>query len=102
MTMSLTSRDAMGDSKARTARGAAGWLSLAAAPSFALMALLTGLAGGVPEMLCMHGVSMGGSMGPSMPGAGPLDGMGAMYLLMSIFHLPAWLRLIARRRGGAR
>ena len=55
MTMPLTSRDAMGDSKAGTACGAAGWLSLAAAPSFALMALLTGLAGGAPAMLCMHG-----------------------------------------------
>ena len=34
------------------------------------------------------------------PGAGflPIDGMTAMYLLMSLFHLPPWLRL-ARRAG---
>ena len=94
MTMPLTSRDAMDQPEAGAARGAAGWLSLAAAPSFALMALLTGLAGGVPAMLCMHDASMGST--------GALGGMGAMYLLMSVFHLPAWLRLIARQRGGAR
>jgi hypothetical protein len=94
MTMPLTSRDAMGDSEAGTARGTAGWLSLAAAPSFALMALLTGLASGAPEMLCMHDASM--------PGTGALGGMGVMYLLMSVFHLPAWLRLIAHWHGGAR
>jgi hypothetical protein len=94
MTMPLTSREAMGDGKAGTARGAAGWLSLAAAPSFALMALVTGLAGGAPAMLCMHDASMGAT--------GALGGMGTMYLLMSVFHLPAWLRLIAGRRGDAR
>jgi hypothetical protein len=27
----------------------------------------------------------------------PLAGMGAMYLLMSAFHSPPWLKLIARR-----
>ena len=33
------------------------------------------------------------------PGAGllPIDGMTAMYLLMSLFHLPPWLRLARRR-----
>jgi hypothetical protein len=29
--------------------------------------------------------------------AAPLSGMTAMYLLMSAFHLPPWLRLIASR-----
>ena len=58
-------------------------LSLAAAPTFAIMALLTARLGG-PEMLC----SAGGS---------PLSGMVPMYLLMSAFHLAPWLKLISRR-----
>lgn len=64
-------------------RGVAGWLSLAAAPSFAAMALANALPG-APDMLC-------GS-------ASPLTGMTAMYLLMSAFHLSPWLRLLAARR----
>ena len=31
-----------------------------------------------------------GSAGPSVL---PVDGMTAMYLLMSLFHLPPWLKL---------
>jgi hypothetical protein len=62
-------------------------LSLAAAPTFAIMALLTGLLGS-PDVLC------------STAGASPLGGMVPMYLLMSAFHLAPWLRLIAGRRGG--
>jgi hypothetical protein len=68
------------------------WLSLAAAPTFAIMALLTGvIGGGAPDMLCSAG-----------QGASPLSGMVPMYLLMSAFHCAAWLRLISGRRGGAR
>jgi hypothetical protein len=70
-----------------TALGAADWLCLAAAPTFALMALMTGaLGGGGADMLCAaaHDVS-------------PLSGMLPMYLLMSAFHLAPWLRLV---RGG--
>ena len=64
-------------------------LSLAAAPTFALMALLTGIHdGSMPAMLCS-----------SAHDASPLTGMVAMYLLMSVFHLPPWLRLIANRCG---
>jgi len=69
------------------ALGAADWLSLAAAPAFAIMALLTGISGGAPDMLC--------------PAASPLDGMTAMYLLMSAFHSAPWLKLMSRRRSGA-
>jgi hypothetical protein len=67
------------------------WLYLAAAPTFAIMALLTGVLGGSPDMLCA-----------AMQDASPLGGMVPMYLLMSAFHLPPWLRLISSRRSGAR
>jgi hypothetical protein len=71
--------------------GAADWLCLAAAPTFAIMALLTGvLGGGQMAMICS-----------TAPDASPLGGMAAMYLLMSAFHSAPWLRLIFRRRGGA-
>ena len=64
---------------------AAEWLSLAAAPTFAIMALLTGVLGeGAPAILCSHGAS-------------PLSSMAAMYGLMSAFHLTPWLKLISGR-----
>lgn len=69
-------------------RGAADWLCLAAAPTFAIMALLTGvLSGGPMDMLCMgaHDASL-------------LGGMVPMYGLMSAFHAPPWLKLISRWR----
>jgi hypothetical protein len=73
------------------ARGAAEWLSLAAAPTFAIMALLASVfSGGVPGSLCS-----------ALHGAPPLGGMVAMYWLMSAFHAGPWLRLIDRRRDGA-
>jgi hypothetical protein len=65
------------------------WLRLAAAPTFAIMALVTAALGsGTSDMLCsaMHHMS-------------PLGGMVPMYLLMSAFHLPPWLKLVSRRRG---
>jgi hypothetical protein len=72
-----------------TAIGAADFLYLAAAPTFAIMALLTAaLGGGSPDALC---------------GASPLSGMLLMYLLMSAFHLAPWLKLISSRCiGGGR
>jgi hypothetical protein len=69
--------------------GAAGWLSLAAAPSFALMALLTAVHGsGAEDVLCA-----------AAHAASPLRGMAFMYMLMSAFHSAPWLKLIGRRRG---
>jgi hypothetical protein len=68
------------------------WLGLAAAPTFALMALLTGVFGRGPmDMPCSaaHGVS-------------PLSSMVLMYGLMSVFHLAPWLKWIARHRRGIR
>ena len=67
-----------------TTLGVADWLCLAAAPTFALMALLSCLQGGDAAMLCM--------------GGSPLTGMAAMYLLMSAFHLAPWLRVISGRQ----
>jgi len=63
--------------------GVADWLSLAAAPTFAIMALLTGVfGGGSMDLLC------------TAQDASPLSGMVPMYVLMSAFHLTPWLRLI--------
>jgi hypothetical protein len=73
------------------AAGAAGWLGLAAAPTFAVMALLTYVSGGDAGMLLCsagHGISA-------------LSGMAPMYVLMSAFHSMPWLNLIARWPGVA-
>jgi hypothetical protein len=59
---------------------AADWLCLAAAPTFAIMALLTAVLGAAqPDMHCSAA------------------GMIPMYLLMSAFHSPPWLKLIFGR-----
>ncbi len=70
---------------ARQVRGAAGWLALAASPTFALMAWIT--ANDAPPMAFC-------SLGSSMLPAG---GMTAMYLLMILFHLSPWLKLASGR-----
>jgi hypothetical protein len=73
-----------------TAARAVRLLSLAAAPTFAIMALVTGVLGGGPaDALC------------SVAGMSPLGGMMPMYLLMSAFHLAPWLKLIVGWRSGA-
>src|SRR5262245_33991903 len=70
---------------APAALGPAAWLCLAAAPTFASMALLTGVLGSGPQdMLCAA--------------ASPLSGMVPMYMLMSAFHSAPWLKLISGRR----
>lgn len=63
-------------------RDAADWLSLAAAPTFALMAILTAVLGGDTH------------------GAFSVAGMVPMYLLMSAFHSAHWLKPITGRRSG--
>ena len=69
-----------------SAARAAEWLALAAAPVFALMALLTATYGGGPaDLFC------------STAAGWPLGGMVPMYLLMSAFHAAPWLRQIAGR-----
>jgi hypothetical protein len=61
------------------------WLCLAASPVFAVMALLA-QGGGRPDMICS-----------AMVDTSPFGGMVPMYLLMSLFHSPPWLKLIAGR-----
>jgi len=83
-----------GNEKGRASRSvkaaalaAADWLCLAAAPAFAIMALTTAaLGGGPPDLLC------------AVQDSSRLGGMIPMYLLMSAFHLPPWLRLLSKRR----
>lgn len=69
------------------ARGTADWLCLAATPTFAAMAMLSGFSGGDSDLLCA-----------AMNGASPMSGMAAMYGLMAVFHLTPWLRLVAGKR----
>ena len=78
----IATRNATGRRLHAAAPGAAGWLGLAAAPTFAAMALLTYMSGGGADMMC--------SAARDMP---PLSGMVPMYVLMSAFHLAPWLRL---------
>jgi hypothetical protein len=82
--------DAIGRDGGVPTLGVADWLGFAAAPSFAIMALLTTVFGGG---------AMGGLCAADHF---PLGGMVPMYLLMSAFHSTPWLRLISARRGGAR
>ena len=66
---------------------AADWLSLAAAPTFALMAVVTGvLEVGAHQMTCSATMHMS-----------PLTGMVPMYVLMSGFHFTPGLKLISWR-----
>lgn len=63
----------------------AGWLGLAAAPTFALMAGIS--AAGSPAMM----------MCSTIPTFMPINDMALMYLLMSFFHGSAWLKFLSGR-----
>jgi len=77
------SENRIGARASRRVPGAVDWLALAAAPTFALMALLmTFLGDGHAALLCSQ-----------MQEASPLSGMAPMYLLMAVFHLVPWFRL---------
>jgi hypothetical protein len=81
-----------GDKQAHPVSDAADWISLAAAPTFVVMALLIGMhARGMPDMLCS-----------ATRDASPLTGAVPMYLLMGAFHSAPWLKLIFRRGSTAR
>jgi hypothetical protein len=76
--------DALGAAALRASDG----LRYAAAPGFAVMALITGVeGGGAAHWVCS-----------SAQEASPLTGMTAMYVLMSVIHAPPWLHEIFRRR----
>jgi hypothetical protein len=78
------------DESAAAVLGIAKWLCLAATPTFAIMALMTGVLGAGPmDMPCSAGHGS------------PLSGMAPMYMLMSAFHSAPWLRLISSRRSDA-
>ena len=75
---------------ADTAHGAARWLGLAAAPTFALLAVFAGISGDRSnEILCA-----------AAQHASPFGGMVPMYLVMAAVHAAPWLKLIARPRSG--
>jgi hypothetical protein len=70
---------------------AADWLALAAAPTFAMMAIVTGIAdAGAHQAACSATMSV---LSPS--------GMVPMYVLMSGFHFTPWVKLIGRWRSFA-
>jgi hypothetical protein len=73
--------------------GATTWLSLAATPIFALMALLAAAdTSGPADILCS-----------AAHGASPFSGMVPMYVLMSAFHSTPWVkaaRRVTRERSG--
>jgi hypothetical protein len=69
----------------------ADWLALAAAPSFTIMALLSGVLGAGNMATVCGGAPMSFSFGGMVP----------MYLLMSAFHSGIWLKLFAEHRAGA-
>ena len=70
----------------------ADWLSLAAAPTFALMAVVTGiLDSGTHHMGCSAAMHMS-----------PLTGMIPMYTLMSAFHFTPWMKLFPSGQSGVR
>lgn len=81
MTVLSTTND--GSARTTQPRGAAVWLSLAASPTFALMAWI---AATDPSAVCAPGSGMS-----------PIGGMTAMYVLMGVFHLSAWLRLASHQ-----
>ena len=79
-----------GERLAAAALGAADWVCFAAAPTFAIMALLAGVLGdGAQDTVCS-----------AAQDASPLSGMVWMYMLMSAFHSAPWLKLISGRQNG--
>ncbi len=75
-----------GNGRSHHAAALGGWLGLAAAPTFAAMAVLTVVSSSDADVVCgaAHGVSV-------------LGGMAPMYALMSAFHAGPWVRLVSGR-----
>lgn len=85
MKMIVTTEARKKDAAVRQMANAASWLSLAAAPTFALMAWIAAT-NASRISIC--------SLAPEML---PVDPMALMYLLMSIFHIAPWLKLFSGR-----
>ena len=87
MTRTSASGTTRGDGESIVAVPAvAGFLHLAASPTFALMALsMLTLDSGGQGALC---AAVGGS---------GFNGMAPMYFLMALFHLAPWLKFLSRR-----
>jgi len=85
----VTTSSAMNEDSGRAwqARGAAGWLALAASPTFAVMAWIAAN-DAAPIAFCASGSS--------------IHRMTTMYVLMSLFHLSPWLKLASSRPWAAR
>lgn len=69
----------------RPAADVAGWLGLAAAPTFALMAWISAV--GSPDM----------AMCSAAAAFVPVNDMALMYLLMSLFNGSPWLKILSFR-----
>ena len=82
----MTQAPASPEERGATAPRLPDWLSLAAAPSFAVMALVSAVSQGRADLLCSATSDLS-----------PLGGMVPMYVLMSAFHLAPWLRLASAR-----
>ena len=70
---------------------AASWLTFAAAPAFAVMSVLSVMPAEAAPTTCLGGSE-----------SSFLGGMAWMYLMMSVVHLPPWLRLLARLEAADR
>lgn len=66
-------------------------LAYAAAPAFAVMSVLTVLPADAAPTTCLGGSE-----------SSFLGGMAWMYLMMSVVHLPPWLKLLARLEAADR
>lgn len=86
--MTMSASAVMVGSLRGPATGMAGWLGLAAAPTFAVMAGIS--AAGSPAMTMCSTVST----------FVPINDMALMYLLMSLFHGSAWLKFLSARLQG--
>ena len=71
----------------RLAANVAVWLRFAATPTFALMAWISAVSS--------QGITM--TMGSAASPLVPIDDMVLMYLLMGLFQLSPWLKLLSRR-----
>lgn len=83
--MTMRTAAEMVASSSRPAVNAAGWLGLAAAPTFALMAWISAV--GSPDMTMCSATSA----------VVPINDMALMYVLMSLFHLLPWMKLLSIR-----